>query len=137
MDLNTTAIQDLTSSNISLSVCPKVCDQCPFSRNSAPGWLGDHTVDEIHISMSMEALFSCHKQRGDDPLQNQIDVETGRQQVCRGYIESASKSVKLFGGNHSTGRELYRIQQEVQQAGLSEDVMSIMEFREHHNLCSA
>lgn len=60
-----------------LTVCKKVCNECPFRAKSLPGWLGSHTVDEIQNSIQFEGLFSCHKQRGPNQSENEEKIITG------------------------------------------------------------
>lgn len=116
-----------------LNVCNKVCKECPFRKKSLQGWLGSHTVDEILNSQQFEGLFSCHMQRGDDVKENERKILSGEQDICRGYILSASLSCKLFGQNPNTGAELLRLQRENPLTDQNrEDLMDRWDFDKHH-----
>lgn len=120
-------------SDLKLSICEKVCPQCPFRKNAGPGWLGPHSVEEIQETMSREALFSCHMKRTDDVEFNKMAVEVGQHPICRGFVISASKSCKRFGGNPDTGQELWRLQEGLDRSSPEfDEIMSIYEFIEHH-----
>lgn len=118
---------------MNLTVCKKMCNECPFSKKSIKGWLGDHTVSEITNAIQFEQLFSCHKQRTDDVLLNERQMENGKQNICRGFVLSATKSCKMFGQNPSTGAELRRLQKEVNPTEEEmESVLSKWDFEKHH-----
>jgi len=47
---------------MNLTVCSKLCSECPFSEASPKGWLGFHTLDGVLEAQKKEKLFSCHWQ---------------------------------------------------------------------------
>lgn len=120
-----------------LTTCKKMCNECPFSKNSLRGWLGGFSIEETLNAQQFEQLFSCHKQREDDEEENSRKIVNGEINICRGFILSASLSCKLFGQNPSTGKELARLQVEV-KASITDDekemVLRRWDFPKHHTL---
>lgn len=113
-----------------MKICKKICNQCPFSKDSAPGWLGPHTVEEILNSQQFEIPFSCHKKRKDDSTIT--DILNKKLQICRGWVASASKSFKLFGQHPQFGFVLKKLQDEITQED-KEAVLTRNEFQEYHD----
>lgn len=118
-----------------LTVCKKMCNECPFRTNSPNGWLGSHTIEEIQNSIQFEGLFSCHKQRGDDQYENEQKILSGEHNICRGFMLSAKKSCKVFGQNPNTRAELRRLQEELNPTEEElENTLSKWDFAKHHTL---
>ena len=117
-----------------LQLCKKICNECPFKKGSLQGWLGGvMDVEEVHENMKLEFPFACHKQLGEDKHTNEIKMFLGQIQVCRGYIASATKGAKMFGGS---GTQLSFHLRELQKEITVEDkelVMPIWEFKKYHN----
>lgn len=112
--------------------CEKLCNECPFSKNSPNGWLADYSVDDIKEIMNQEGLFPCHMLMPDQDMnQYQVNraIETGELKLCRGYIESMIKSGKLPRYNQLLKDEIDRVKTD----GLSENSMPIWEFIKHHS----
>lgn len=114
-----------------LTMCKKICNQCPFSKNSMRGWLGPHSIEEILHVQQMEGLFSCHMTREDETTVE--DIKEGRTPICRGFIASASASCKLFGQNPETGNALRELQDQITPEEKKE-VLPRWEFKNHHEL---
>ena len=108
----------------------QICSECPFKSNSLPGWLGPHTLDQILDSQRDEIPFSCHKERTDKS--DVSDITSGRLHICRGWMASASKSVKLFGTHPFYGEHLKQLQKEIEPEDI-EKVMDKQEFRVYHD----
>lgn len=118
---------------MNLTICKKVCNECPFQKDSPPGWLGDHSIDEILTAIQFEHLFSCHLQRSDDANVNKLEMENGRQSICRGFIMSAKVSCKRFGQNPNTGSELLKLQESIDDDDPQlKNIMNKWEFKTHH-----
>lgn len=115
-----------------LTVCSKLCVECPFSKNSLKGWLGAHTLDDIVECQENEDLFSCHMARKEDMCAE--DIESGKVKICRGYVASATKSNKIFGEDTENGPELMRLQKLIREEDKEDPdiILSIDEFLEHH-----
>lgn len=115
-----------------LTVCSKLCSECPFSTNSPKGWLGSHSLRGVLAAQNDEKPFSCHLARKEDMTSDSI--ESGQVKICRGYVASATKSGIMFGENEVNGPELQRLQQLI----ISEDredpniILSQEEFVVHH-----
>ncbi len=113
------------------NTCSKICKECPFSKNSLPGFLADYTPQDIVDFMNREDLFPCHMMMPDENL-DQSDVEkmikNGELKLCRGYVESIIKSAKLPRNN----KFLLDAMKCVRESGVSENSMPIWEFVKHH-----
>jgi hypothetical protein len=70
--------------------CEKVCPDCPFRKDSIPGWLGPHSMEEIMNNFTHEFAWTCHMKRD-----NKSDHKTIP--VCKGFLISAKKSAHSFG----------------------------------------
>jgi hypothetical protein len=113
-----------------LVMCKKICDECPFSKESLRGWLGPHSIEEILHMQQSEYPFSCHKTR-DDQTTNEA-IQNGEYPICRGYIASASKSCKRFGQHPIVGQAMLKLQEEITQED-KDQVLARWEFPDHHN----
>ncbi len=115
-----------------LTVCSKLCSECPFSKASPKGWLGFHTLDGVLEAQQREELFSCHLARKDEMTSG--NIESGEVKICRGYIASATKSGINFGQNYKNGRELKRLQALITKEAKEDGniILSRDEFKEHH-----
>ncbi|MBL4773399.1 MAG: hypothetical protein JKX98_07290 [Alcanivoracaceae bacterium] len=117
---------------MNLTMCSKLCVECPFSANSLKGWLGAHTIEAVLESQLNEDLFSCHMARKDEMTAD--NIESGEIKICRGYIASATKSGKFFGESDINGKELKRLQEQIIKDGKENEdiILSRDEFKEHH-----
>ena len=115
-----------------LSVCTKLCAECPFSAKSLKGWLGPHTIDAVIEAQETEGLFSCHMARKENMTIDEI--ESGAVRMCRGYIASSTKSGLIFGDSDKNGKELKRLQQLIIKEDFEDQniILSQNEFKEHH-----
>lgn len=110
----------------------KMCNECPFSKNSLPGWLADYTPDEVIEFVTNEGLFPCHKMvKGDDLDQDEVEekIESGEMKLCRGFVESIIKSAKSPRYNQT----LIEAMKEVRAEGTSPESMAIWDFKKHHS----
>jgi hypothetical protein len=117
---------------MNLTICTKLCNECPFSVNALKGWLGPHTIDAVIDTQDNEGLFSCHLARKENMTVDEI--ESGAVRMCRGYIASSTKSGIEFGDNQKYGKELRRLQLQVIAEDLENNdiILSQSEFKEHH-----
>lgn len=51
----------------------KPCDQCPFRRESAPGWLGGLSADEFKWLADSDTVMPCHKASQDEHGHGGVD----------------------------------------------------------------
>lgn len=66
---------------------PSPCDECPFRRASAPGWLGEHAHPREIILHAQHGRFPCHKSvnfHKDNGLEFDDAVE--KAMTCRGSL---------------------------------------------------
>ena len=118
-----------------LTVCSKVCNQCPFSSKSLRGWLGDVSVEDTLEAQQSEQLFSCHLHRQGDPAVNLNKIMRGVQPICRGYMISAHISCKSFGQNHDTGEALKKLSSEMVITDEEKEViLTRWAFKKHHTI---
>jgi len=118
---------------MSLTVCTKICKECPFSNAAPRGWLGSHTLPDILAAQHAGKLFSCHLQRHDGMTNN--DIKAGSVPICRGYLVSATKSGITLDKDPQNGLDLSQLQAQVMQEN-AEDLSTILsqqEFKEHHD----
>lgn len=114
-----------------MSVCKKICNECPFSNKSLNGWLGGYSIEDVISFQRNETSFPCHKMMSENNIsQAQADkaIKNGTMKLCRGYVESMVKSCKSPFGN----KLLVQAIAEVKAEGLSEDSMAIWDFKKHH-----
>lgn len=116
-----------------LTICKKICKECPFRKDSVKGYLDYHQPDDVLNDMNRDIPFSCHLQRKDDPDQNLEELENGTQNVCRGFVATASKSCKQFGQHPYYGQEMRKIQNEITEAD-KDLVMNKWDWLKHHTL---
>lgn len=105
-----------------MKICSKICNECPFKKDSAKGWLGGETVESTLAFIEKEVDFSCHLTREDG-------VE---QRYCRGYLIFYKKMCKLPKYNP----ELKEVLKEISfDEMVGSDIFNTtVEFKEHHGL---
>ena len=116
---------------MNLTICKKICKECPFTLKSAKGWLGPHSADDIIEDMNRDIPFSCHLVRTDDQDENISKLISGEHPVCRGYIACASCSAKQFGQHPLYGKQMRELQKSITE----EDINSVMNkwtFKKYH-----
>lgn len=118
---------------MNLTICAKICRECPFSKNAIRGYLDYHTPEEILDAMNRDLPFSCHMQRGDDPEKNMKELLAGKQKVCRGFVAAASKSCKRFGQHPYYGKEMRKLQELITDQD-KEEVLTKWQWTEYHKI---
>lgn len=115
-----------------MKVCSRVCNECPFSSNSLPGYLGPHATNDIIQMMNFEHPFSCHLHRDEETTYD--DIKNGLVPVCRGFMVSASLSCKMFGGSLEFGSDLKRIQDQVKKDMIEKEgsILNKVDFIKYH-----
>ena len=110
----------------------KTCSDCPFSKNSMPGFLADYTIQDFIDYHSNEVSFPCHKHmtnEGLSVLETHKAIQDGKMPFCRGYVESIIKSVK----SPRINKSLIEAVELVKEQGLSDNTMSMIEFVKFHD----
>ncbi len=114
-----------------MNLCPKMCNECPFSNMSMKGFIADYSVMDFREMMRVEVSFPCHKSMGEDDTDSEAaktSIDNGEMTICRGYVESIIKSAKSPYHN----KQLVEAIKQVKEDGLSEHSMSIFQFIKHH-----
>jgi len=111
-----------------VKVCSALCNDCPFSRQSLPGFLADYKVEDFRAFMTHDIMFPCHKQmKAATPIEAvQASIKAGKLKLCRGYVESMVKSAKM-----PREESFAQIVKDVRPY-LDDHSMSIWEFTDHH-----
>jgi hypothetical protein len=103
----------------------KPCNDCPFRKNSLPGWLGPwETPLELHRFVMAENEFPCHKTMTDEFGD---DVPEHKQSYCRGAILYMKKNSKMPSYN-SDLRELVCTADRAD----CKNILSVPDFIQHH-----
>lgn len=112
----------------------KMCGECPFRADAAPGWLGPWSAEEIEEIVLTDQNFICHtdidrmKEDGidiDDPLEKDIAMDLG--QHCVGAMRYMNQHFKL-----SRDKKKAEAQQRL-KAQQDQDVIPARKFVEYHN----
>ena len=116
-----------------ITVCKKLCGDCPFSKKSFKGFLADYTIQDFVDFQNNDVSFPCHKVMTDgdnslDKVQKMFD--NNELYFCRGYVESFIRSAKM----PRTNTKLKEAIDIVRKEGLSDNGMSMHEFRKFHKL---
>ena len=108
----------------------KPCDECPFRKNSLPGWLGPWEALGLHrYVMDSEKPFSCHM-----TIRDKVDLVSGEEtttsventELCVGSILYMNKGGKL-------ARDPFLAEQQDRfEKDSTEDILSVKQFLEHH-----
>lgn len=106
----------------------KPCSECPFANDSMRGFLADYTIDDLLTLYRFDVPFPCHKTMSKGNVEIGMLrklIQSGKMQVCRGYLEMMKKSCKRPEGF------LADIFAEVE---VSDRAMNTMEFVKHHTI---
>lgn len=119
---------------MNLSICKRICNECPFTHSSPKGWLGPHSLEDVLQTQEQGKLFSCHMLRKEEMIKQ--DIESGDVKICRGFIASATKSGIDFSetGTGETESALRDLQVMVAEEAMENesDILSSQEFENHH-----
>lgn len=103
----------------------KPCNECPFRKNSLPGWLGEWSSPEelFGFVITAEQSFPCHlsmtDRNGDDKPQSDMSY-------CRGAVMFMKKIGKL-----PRNRELAKMVNSVNREEL-DNILDLPGFLSHH-----
>lgn len=111
----------------------RTCRECPFRRNSVPGWLGPWTIEKIQAQAHGEFGLSCHTSE-DRMLKLHPELEDlllsgdpkfyEKIHICVGSIYHANASGKLY-----QNKTLQRFQKRL---GLNPNILGLFDFVAHH-----
>ncbi len=118
---------------MNLTICSKLCNECPFSASSPKGWLGPHSLEDVIRTQDNQSLFSCHLARKTDMSHD--DMTSGAIKICRGYVASSTKSGIAFDNGSDIAEGLKKLQDLVISENKEADdaILSKDEFINHHN----
>ena len=105
----------------------KPCNQCPFRRESAQGWLGPWVANELLAALRLlQEPLICHKTITEDDW----DVVTENHQACAGaaIFENNSLALSRDRATAEYQRELKQIPNQVKKSVFQ----GSHEFLEHH-----
>ena len=104
----------------------KPCNQCPFRRNSLPGWLGPWKAEEIVWSLG-RAAFPCHK-----------TIRQDRQSIKDSELEGCAGASIFLNNKAERSRNLNTLQHQQRVRNINKDIKKSVfsgsqEFIKHHN----
>lgn len=73
---------------------PHPCDECPWVRSSAPGWLGPHSAQEWTALAHSDEPIACHKTIKDVDDDGLADWRHPSLRQCRGAAIFRSNIMK-------------------------------------------
>lgn len=113
---------------MAIRVCGTLCNDCPFSNVSIPGFLATYELQDFVDFFNHDVLFPCHK---TVPFESNVTtvaslIKNGKLPLCRGYVECMAKSAKL-----PKDTEFAAIVNSVRKE-CSESSMTFWQFKERH-----
>jgi hypothetical protein len=109
----------------------KPCKECPFRRNSVPGWLGDLSGQpEVFVDAIDNTIIPCHMRvEWDEEMEENLVID-GEQNPCIGALSFCKNSVKFPRAARQKGTAYYNL---IKQAVENPDVFQWRnEFVKHH-----
>jgi hypothetical protein len=101
------------------------CNDCPFRKNSLPGWLADYSPLQLHSIVMSETAFPCHLAQQE--FVEWKDVGTKNNPVCAGSLRYMKKGAKM-----PRRADLAALIKKI-DVGSCDNILSITEFFEHHS----
>lgn len=102
----------------------KACKECPYRKDSAPGWLGESSGDPVDFLTQLDSpvMHPCHMAVNWEENESYLGAS-----VCKGALQFAKNTCKMLGDKR--GNDL--------RSSLTIDTTEIFETRqkfiEHHN----
>ena len=108
------------------------CNDCPFRRNSLPGWLGNHeSSEEITDILNLDLKFPCHMHvnflMGEDESLMSFEEACSQARHCVGGLAFMNNKCKL-----SQDKEIAALQKEV---GKRDDCFAMANEMIRHHGC--
>lgn len=101
----------------------KPCIECPFRKQSLPGYLGGYTIEETMAVSLSEQSFHCHMTReGND------NHYLGEPKECAGRLLFASNVAKSF---RDKDLEAMRVATKVYNPNHNEEILGF-DMKSHH-----
>lgn len=76
--------------------CRKPCNDCPWRKESVPGWLGESSHDPVDFleSVSMgEGAHPCHQEIDWEAPDREGEIS--RASICSGYLHALANTCKI------------------------------------------
>ncbi len=107
--------------------CKKPCNECPFMKTSAKGWLGEHEAGDFIEFMNAEVSFPCHLKNDGGLSFDEIEqkIDEGEMVLCSGYVQFMKKACKLPFRNQQLVEALKGVE-------VVDGIMTMPEFIKHH-----
>ncbi len=105
----------------------KMCAECPFRKNAAPGWLGPWTIAQLEEMIQFDHDFICHmdvRRLENEGLEKDEVDEQG--QHCVGMLRYTNGLCKL--SRDAEKAEAQRALRKVED----QPTIEPRKFREHH-----
>ncbi len=106
--------------------CKTPCTDCPFRKNSLPGWLSDYTPRELHNIIMAEKPFPCHMTHPNNIVTYE-DAGSEEYPLCAGALQYMKKAAKL-----PLNPELRALVSGIDRTQL-DNILTVPEFFEHHS----
>lgn len=103
-----------------MRACKVPCNECPFRKNSLPGYLGGFSTQETLQAVTGEDNFDCHLTREDGE----------ERMACAGRMLFASSLGKSF-----RRKDLEQIRLQLKESTpqeIKDNILSYKEFKKHH-----
>lgn len=104
--------------------CKKMCNQCPWRKNSAEGWLGAASPQDFVLAIQQSGKLPCHSSVDYESDDWKSKIEDDEILHCAGAILAAKKMCKIpLNSEHANL---------IAKAQRDENHMNHHEFIEHH-----
>jgi hypothetical protein len=110
-----------------MNCLPQPCGECPFTKTSMKGWLGDVYEDatDLHRVVMSEFPFPCHQAQTDDVVT--IDKSGNEDNpLCAGALLYMRKNGKL-----PRNPQLKSAMDSISSSKM-DNILSVPEFIQHH-----
>lgn len=105
-----------------MKVIKKPCNECPFRKDSIPGWLADYTPEQLHQVVMSENPFPCHRTHDHDLYFE----ETKDYPLCAGALRYMKQGGKIP-RDPDLAKEVAKITTDD-----CSNILTIAEFFKHH-----
>lgn len=82
----------------------KPCKECPFRKNSSPGWLGELSYrPDVYINGLEHTIIPCHMKVDWDEAEERNVIVDGEENPCIGALQFCANSLKYPRGARMEG----------------------------------
>lgn len=84
--------------------CQTPCKECPFRKDSLPGWLGENSHNpQVFIDAMEHNIIPCHMRVDWDEAEQKNLIVEGKDNPCIGALQFSANSLKLPRGAREMG----------------------------------